>query len=227
MLANLALHLNRLSSRRVIQSEHIGTARVEKTLGFFVANLPALVSAERCNIYIYDPVAAKAWIEIGTGTSAGTVAMPTRSTVVGAVIASGRSRIVNDAESLQWVGRRAGDQPLPPVHNAAYAPVRSRHHDEVIGVIEVQNKIGASGFDGADLRGLEEAAEIVQDVVDSVFLSQKVFGATDAILVGGRQAMLAAAGLIALGSVVTLLLVTAWSALPIIGDALGPILPAL
>jgi hypothetical protein len=109
--------------------------------------------------------------------------------------------------------------------NAGYAPVRSRYHDEVIGVIEVLNKKGSNDFTSADLLVLEEAAENIQDLVDSVFLDQKVYSATDELIYSSGPAILTVIGLLLLGSVLTLLLIEAWSAWPMINDAISPSLP--
>ena len=187
MFATVNLHLRRLSSRRLIRHEHIDPERIEWTLGFFVGYLPALLKAERCNILIYDPVAATVWLEAGTGARVDAFEVPMQDTLIGAVIASGRPRIVNDPAEFRG-GAAGGDRGQGiAVRNAAYAPIRSRYHAEVIGVIEALNKVGQDGFEPADLRPLEEAAEIVQDLVDCVFLAQRVYGAADVVLTGGPR----------------------------------------
>jgi hypothetical protein len=222
MFATVNLHLRRLASRRLIRHEHLDPARIERTLGFFVGHLPALLNAERCNILVYDPVAATVWLEAGTGARADGFEAPLQNTLIGAVIASGRPRIANDPADLRGTGAGLDRGPGIAVRNAAYAPIRSRYHAEVIGVIEALNKVGKDGFESADLRPLEEAAEIVQDLVDCVFLAQRVYGAADVMLTGSRQTAAAIAGLMLLGSIVTLLLMSAWSAMPVISDAISP-----
>ena len=226
MFANLSLHLRRLSSRRLIRREHLDPVRIDTTLRFFVRNLPALLNAERCNIYLYDPVAAKAWVEVGTGLDAGALAVSTQNTLVGVVIASGEPRIANDSASLRNIDNERRALRGLVIRNAVCVPIRSRYHDEVIGIIELLNKVGDGGFVPADLAPLKEAAEIVQDLVDSVFLTQKVYGAADAALTEGCFAVEVLAGFFLFGSIVTLLLVAAWEAMPVINDALNPsILP--
>jgi transcriptional regulator with GAF, ATPase, and Fis domain len=222
MFANLRLHLHRISSRRLIRRERLDPVRIDTTLRFFVEHLPELLHAECCNIYIYDPVAAKAWVEVGTGLDAGALAVPTKSTFVGEVIASGEPRIANDPTSLLSVASERGALRGLVIRNAVGVPIRSRYHDEVIGAIELLNKIGDGGFVAADIAPLEEATEIIQDLVDSVFLAQKVYGAADATLAESRYAIEVMAGFILLGSIVTLLLMAAWEGIPVINDALDP-----
>lgn len=224
MFATINLHLRRLSSRRLIRRERIDPERIERTLRFFVANLPALLHAERCNILIYNPVAANAWLEAGTGVDMGAFEVPMKNTLIGAVIASGQARIVNDPAEARSANVAPDGVPGFAIRNAAYAPIRSRYHAEVIGVIEALNKVGDSGFVPADLRSLEETAEIVQDLVDCVFLAQRVYGATDMVVTGGRQTVALITGLMLLGSIVTLLLISAWSSMPVINDAFNPAL---
>ena len=230
MFANLSLHLHRLSSRRRIRQEHLDPVRVDATLRFFTRNLPALLNAERCNIYIYDPVGAKAWMGVGTGLDAGALELSTRNTLIGAVIASGEARIANDPASLRNIEDERRALHGLTIRNAVCIPIRSRYHDEVIGVIEMLNKVGDGGFQPADLVPLKEAADLVQDVVDSVFLAQKVYGGADAALTEGCFAVEVLAGFLLFGSILTLLLVAAWETMPVISSALNssllPFLPA-
>jgi GAF domain-containing protein len=222
MFANLALHLRRLSSRRIIGLEHIDQARIGKALHFCVRSLPALLDAERCNIFVYDPNAANAWVEIGTGVAEGAFKVPIKSTLIGEVIASGKSLVANDLASPGTVKIGVDRAPTFLSRNAAYAPVRSRYHDEVIGVIEILNKKDGNGFGSADLLVLEEAAENIQDLVDSVFLDQKVYSTTDELVYASAPAILTLAGLMLLSWILTLLLVAAWPAMPVINDAISP-----
>jgi len=140
------------------------------------------------------------------------------------VIASGKVTIANDLRSRK--GPYSGISPAANLvsRNAIYAPVRSRYHDEVIGVIEVLDKKGDVGFGMADTTLLEEAAECIRDLLDSVFLSQKVYGATDTVVEVGRWTIRTALGLILLGAVLTLLLLASLPSMPIVNDALGPLL---
>ena len=222
MFATLGLHLRRLSSRRIIRLERIDSAKIGKTLRFYVRSLPALLDADRCNIFVYDPNAAEAWVDVGTGVTEGEFAVPMKSTLIGEVIASGKSLIANDLAKRKGVQIEIGGEAGFVNRNAGYAPVRSRYHDEVIGVIEVLNKKGGAVFTGADLLVLEEAAENIQDLVDSVFLDQKVYSSTDEFIYASGPAILTVVGLILLGSVLTLLLMEAWSAMPMINDAISP-----
>jgi hypothetical protein len=222
MFANLGLHLRRLSSRRIIRLERIEPARIRKMLEFYVRSLPALLDADRCNIFVYDPTAAKAWVDVGTGITEGEFEVPMKNTLIGEVISSRKSLIANDLASRigTGIGSDAGRELSD--RNAAYAPVRSRYHDEVVGVIEVVNKKGGTVFASADLAVLEDAAENIQDLVDSVFLDQSVYSATDELIYSCGPPILTMVGLLLLGSVLTLLLIEAWSALPLINDAVNP-----
>lgn len=222
MFATLNLHLRRLASRRIIRSERIDAATLGKTLRFCVRSLPALLNAERCNIFVYDPNSAKAWVEVGTGVTEGEFEVPTKSTLVGEVIASGKSLIANDLRTRPGVHIEIDGAAGFASRNAVYAPVRSRYHSEVVGVIEVLNSRSGSGFTNADLQLVEEAAESIQDLVDSVFLEQDVYGATDELVDASRCTLLTVLGLVLMGSVVTLLLMAAWTAMPIVSEAINP-----
>jgi GAF domain-containing protein len=224
MFASLGLHLRRLSSRRIIGLERLEPARIRKTLEFYVRSLPVLLDAERCNIFVYEPNAANAWVDVGTGVTEGACEVPIKSTLIGDVISSGRSLIANDLARRDGADIGSDTATGFVLRSAAYTPIRSRYHDEVIGVIEVLNKKGGANFGNADLVVIEGAAEDIQDLVDCIFLDQKVYSATDEFIYDCGPPILTAIGLLLLGSVLTLLLIEAWSAMPIINEAMRPLL---
>jgi hypothetical protein len=220
MFANVGLHLRRLSSRRQIRRERLDAAGIEGRLGYFARTLPVLLNAEGCNIFVYDPAASKAWVDVGTGDR---FAAPLKGTLVGEVIATGSARIANDLLPGRAGRNRADGARDPARRNAVLVPVRSRLHDEVVGVIEVVNRKDGAGFGADDLVPLQEAAAIVQDLVDAEFLEQKVYGATDVALALGRDTFAVGGGLVLLGALVAVLLAGAWSSMPVINDALAPV----
>ena len=224
MFPNLSLHLHRLVLRRMVRFERADPARVHRLLKFYVRSLLALLNAERCNIFVYDPRNQKAWVEVGTGAVEGDFAVLAKSTLIGDVISSGKSTIANDLRGLKGTYMEIRPTAHFVSRNAVYAPVRSRYHDDVIGVIEVLNKKGSIGFGKPDAAVLEEAAEGVRDLVDSVFLSQKVYGATDTALEVVEWTVGSAVGLVLLGSVLTLLVLASLSSMEVINDALGPLI---
>jgi hypothetical protein len=230
MFPTLSLHLHRLASRHQLRFEKADPERVGRLLKFYVRSLPALLDAERCNIFVYDPAGQKAWVEVGTGVTEGEFEVPAKSTLIGEVIASGKLTIANDLHSRKGTHIEISPAASFVSRNAIYAPVRSRYHDEVIGVIEVLNKKGGAGFGDADAPALEEAAECIRDLLDSVFLRQKVFGATDTVVEVGRWTLRSAFGLVLLGCVLTLLALLGLASLPslpIVNEAIGPLLAPL
>jgi hypothetical protein len=227
MFPTISLHLHRLASRHKVRFEKSDPERVGKSLQFCVRSLPLLLNAERCNIFIYDPDGQKAWIEIGTGVAEGGFEVPVRSSLIGDVISSGRLTIANDLHDRRGTHAGAGPAADLASRNAICAPVRSRYHDEVIGVIEVLDKRAGSGFGEADAAVLEQAADCIRDLVDSVFLSQKVYGMTGTVVAVGEWTLGTAVGLILLGSLLTLLLVASLPSMHVVNDALGPLLAPL
>ena len=223
MFPNLSLHLHRLASRHLVRFERANPERVHRFLKFYVRSLPALLNAERCNIFVYDPRNQKAWVEVGTGAVEGEFEVLTKSTLIGEVISSGKSTVANDLP-----GRKGTSMEIRPAanfasRNAVYAPVRSRYHNDVIGVIEVLNKKGGIDFGKRDAAVVEEAAEGMQDLMDSVFLNQKVYGATDTALEVVEWTLGSVVGLMLLGSALTLLVLASLESMDAINDALGPL----
>lgn len=224
MFPTLSLHLNRLASRHKVRFERADPERVDRLLRFYVRSLPALLGAERCNILVYSPDDQRAWVEVGTRAAPGESNPLSEATPLGNAIASGKLTIVNppaDAGDTGVAGRRAAKQ---GARSAIYAPVRSRYHGEVIGVIEVLDKRDGPGFDERDAPILEEAAEGVRDLVDCLFLSQKVFGTTDTMLALGEWTLGGAVGMLLLGSLLTLLVLVSLPSMGVVGEALGPLM---
>jgi hypothetical protein len=223
MFPNLSLHLHRLASRHMVQFERANPERVHRLLRFYVRSLPALLNAERCNIFVYDPRNQKAWVEVGTGAVEGEFEVLTKSTLIGEVISSGKSTVANDLRGRKGTSMEIRSTANFASRNAVYAPVRSRYHNDVIGVIEVLNKKGGIDFGKPDAAVVEEAAEGIQDLIDSVFLSQKVYGATDTALEVVEWTLGSVVGLMLLGSVLTLLVLASLESIDAINDALGPL----
>lgn len=224
MFPTLSLHLSRLASRHKVRYQREDPERVDRLLRYYVRSLPALLDAERCNILVYSPGDQRAWVEVGTHAVVGQSNALALATPLGSAIASGRLTIVNHPAGVceagvdgRCVAKQAG-------RNAIYAPVRSRYHGEVVGVIEVLDKEDGPGFDERDATVLEEAAEGVRDLVDALFLSQKVFGATDTMLAVGEWTVGGAVGLLLLGSLLTLLALAALPSMGVVGEALGPLM---
>ncbi len=227
MLPTLSLHLHRLASRHKVRFERADPQRVDRLLRYYVKSLPVLLDAERCNILVYNPGEQRAWVEVGTSAHHGESSALARATLVGSVIVSRKLTIASESAGTgeafpegRGAAKRAG-------RNAICAPVLSRHHDEVVGVIEVLDKKDGARFDERDASVLEEAAEGVRDLVDSLFLGQKVFGATDTVLAVGEWTLGGAVGLLLLGSLLTLLALVALPSMGVVGEALGPLMAPL
>jgi signal transduction protein with GAF and PtsI domain len=213
MFANLGLHLRRLSSRRIIRSQRVDAAHIQSTLEFYVRSLAALAEAGACSILVYNPDTGKAWVDVGTRDGDSDVQVPMKDTLIGDVIASGKPLVASDFHGRDegYASNRPG---AAMSRNAAYVPIRSRFHNEVIGVIEVVNKAHGKEFGGDDIALLEQAAEGVRDLVDSVFLDQKVHANADELLFAGGPAVLTMLGLALFGSLLTMLMTTAMCAIP-------------
>jgi GAF domain-containing protein len=170
-----------------------------------VKSLPLLLQAETCNIFVYDPDNGRAWVEVGTGVGERDFDVPTKSTLVGKVIASGEPLIAHDFRFHDegFEGERARG---PMSRNAAYAPIRSGYRNEVIGALEVLNKRGGQDFTDADVEILEQAAESIRDLVDSAFLAQKDSSGIEELLYTEAPAILAMIGLALVASLITTLM---------------------
>lgn len=179
MLADVQSHLSRLSSKQNLLQQEIDPRRESKLLDFFVRIIPRALNAERCSIFIHDPQNQKIWLKLGSGVKEHGIEVSVSGSIVGDVISSGKSVIATDLRSRAGVHKNIDTQTGFVTTEVICVPIRSKERGEVTGAIEVLNKKNGGKFDESDKALLEDAGEHLQRIVDSIFLSQEVFGVTE------------------------------------------------
>lgn len=142
-------------------------------LGFFVDIMPRVLDAERCSIFILDPVDEKAWLQCGTGMSEKQLQVPTKNSIVGRVMESGEAVIEDDLED------RVGAHDIVAVktgfvtRTAICVPVNGVTTKKVVGAIQMLNK-NRGVFDEADKDILERLAFHLEMNIENIFLRQEL-----------------------------------------------------
>ena len=142
-------------------------------LQFFVEIIPRLVEAERCSIFILDPVQDSVWVHCGTGVAERQIEVPKKTSAVGEVIATG-----------QWLTRTGLNEKLGVHDQVAKAtdfrtydmlcvPIRNAAGDQVTGAIQVLNKKWGLGYTDEDRLLLEKFAFHLQQNIENIFLRQE------------------------------------------------------
>lgn len=210
-LSEAKTHLRRLSSRQKLLLGDVDPRSESKILDFYVRIVTRVLNADRCSVFIHDPKNKKVWLRLGTGVKERGIEVSVKYSVVGEVINSGNAIIANNLEARNGVHKSIDLKTGFVTREIICVPVRSKERSEITGAIEVLNKKSGGGFAKEDQVFLEEVAENVQNMVDSVFLGQEVFGMTEK-LIKITQMAIVIGGVMIVGSVI--LVVSLWAIVP-------------
>ncbi len=109
-------------------------------LQFFIDIMPKVLDVERCSIFILDPEEDTAWLQCGTGLSEKQVSVPTKGSVVGRVISSGKPWMDMEMESSVGEHDVVSMKTGFVARNTLCVPVFGVSTDTVTGAIQVLNK---------------------------------------------------------------------------------------
>lgn len=143
-------------------------------LQFFVEVMPKAMEAERCSIFVLDPVNDKVWLHSGTGLKERSVEVPKSSSLVGRVIGDGKAIIENEMEAHVGAHDVVALHTGFSVRNAVCVPVHGVTTQRITGAIQVLNKRGRGVFDGDDQKTLEKLAFLLQMNIENIFLRQEL-----------------------------------------------------
>jgi GAF domain-containing protein len=142
-------------------------------LQFFVDIMPRALNAERCSIFILDPVDEKAWLQCGTGLSEKQLKVPTKNSIVGRVISSGKYVMEDNLEDQVGAHDVVAAKTGFVTRTVVCVPVHGVTTKKVVGAIQVLNK-HAGVFTDADRVILERLAFHLEMNIENIFLRQEL-----------------------------------------------------
>ena len=142
-------------------------------LQFFVDIMPRTLSAERCSIFILDPVNEKVWLQSGTGLTEKQLQVPTANSMVGQVIESGNYVMEHDLEDQAGAHDVVAVKTGYVTRSALCVPVNGVTSKKVVGAIQVLNKTRGD-FSDEDRGILERLAFHLQMNIENIFLRQEL-----------------------------------------------------
>ena len=130
-----------------------------------------IVKADRCSVWILDHENNTLWTKVAHGVDF--IRIPSNSGIVGEVIAKAEAKIINDVYADPHFNRSVDDETgyktetmmVLPIHNSA---------GEVVGAMQVINKIGEGGFTQEDLQHLLLASTYVAESIESSLLLEEI-----------------------------------------------------
>lgn len=146
----------------------------KELLQFFVELIPRALNAERCSIFIVDPVADNVWLQCGTGLNEKALCVPKDSSLVGRVISTGQCIIEHDMENQVGAHEMVALQTGFHVRDTICVPVHGVTTDKVTGAIQVLNKKTRESFTADDRKILERLAFHLQMQIENIFLRQEL-----------------------------------------------------
>ena len=143
-------------------------------LKFFVDVMPKALDAERCSIFILDPIEQKVWLQCGTALEENDVIVPKSTSLVGQVISTGKPIIDHDLRA------KVGEHDVIAVrtgfvaYDAICVPITGAATQKVIGAIQVLNKKKRQEFTNDDLNILERLAAHISKNIEDIYLRQEM-----------------------------------------------------
>ena len=128
---------------------------------FYSRILPDMLQAERCTIFIMHPESRKICSIFGTGLAEQQIEPPLDGSIVGQVIRSGVSRVINNLDGQPGYHIDVDEQTGFTSRQIMCAPIRSVTGQGISGAIQILNKKRGSGFSTDDLSRLEEIAHFL------------------------------------------------------------------
>ncbi len=192
MLSDVKLQLKELSTKQQALSEELEPQSESKLLDFYVRLIPRVLDAQRCSVFIHDPVNGKVWLKAGTGVAERGIEVSVKGSIVGDVIASGKPVIAIDLVSRDGVHKAVDTTTGFRTQDVICVPIRSQDRTKIAGAIEVLNKKSGGKFKEEDQAFLEEVAEHFQSVVESIFLTQEAVGMSNELVKTASNAIIAA-----------------------------------
>lgn len=165
--------LEQLRKKQQLMEKAWREAGNRQLLQFFVDIMPKALSAERCSIFILDPVNEKVWLMCGTGLTEKQLQVPTQNSIVGQVIETGEYVMESDLEDQAGAHDVVAVKTGYVTRDALCVPVKGVTTKKVVGAIQVLNKTRGS-FDDEDRELLERLAFHLEMNIENIFLRQEL-----------------------------------------------------
>lgn len=165
--------LEQLRKKQQLMEKAWREAGNRKLLQFFVDIMPKTLSAERCSIFILDPVNEKAWLACGTGLTEKQLQVPTQNSIVGQVLETGKYVQEDDLEDQVGAHDVVAAKTGFVTRNALCVPVNGVTSKKVVGAIQVLNKLRGD-FTDDDREILERLAFHLEMNIENIYLRQEL-----------------------------------------------------
>jgi len=175
---DLRSKLNELKKKQQVVDAKWKSAGDRNMLSCFADLVPMALKVERCSIFVLDPKTSDVWLQCGTALTENAIKVSVDGSIVGEVISTGRSVVVEDMEDRVGahydVSMQTGFHP----RNTLCVPILSSASKKVAtGAIQVLNKaypgLGQELYTRKDIELLQKLALNIQMTIENIYLRQE------------------------------------------------------
>jgi len=166
--------ISRLRSKQKALEESWSKTGNRSLLQFFIDITPDLVNAERCSIFVFNPDSDILWLYCGTDVEERQIEVARKNSIAGQAVSSGQYQLVTDMEEKAGIHEIVDNSTGFTSCNTLSLPIYNSAKEQVIGVLQVLNKRGASRFTDDDIALIQRMSGEISKYVESIFKHQEV-----------------------------------------------------
>ncbi len=170
----VAKSLSLLQQRLAHVSNSWSVDEYNSLITFYIRLIPKLMQVERCTIFLKEPDTDSLVSMYGTGLEANVIEAPLQGSIVGRVLASGKSVIENNLRTKNGYHLLADEQTGFQSRNTLCTPIHNVTSNEILGVIQLLNTRENKIFNAGNQKELEEIAGYLSISIESVLLNKKI-----------------------------------------------------
>lgn len=144
---------------------------LDRLLPRIVAYATEVLAADRSSLFLYDEKTDELWGRVAEGLGSREIRFPADRGLAGAVLASGRPMVVDDAYEHPRFDRHWDRRTGYRTRSVLATPIVNRKQ-EVLGVIQALNKRGGGDFTVADIRLAEAFGAHVAMALERAMLAE-------------------------------------------------------
>lgn len=167
-------HFDQIKLRQRLLNRSWSIRGNKELLDLFVEMVPKVLNAERCSIFINDPVRDRVWLQCGTGVGEKEIEMNKNDSVVGQVISTGEYVVKENMDRLDGPHKQVDAKTGFVTRNQLCVPIMSLSSRKPAGAILLLNKKGKGYFEEQDRAFLEKVASHLEAAIESIFLRQEM-----------------------------------------------------
>ncbi|MDK1024082.1 MAG: GAF domain-containing protein [Gammaproteobacteria bacterium] len=169
MFKRITRQIKTLDEKRQILDADWEATGNHSLLNFHVKIMPQLIDAERCSIFIQDPMQESVWLKAGTGVEEEEIELSLDDgSIVSNVIATGDPTIIHGLNEAEAAQKNIHSDAGFVAKNIMCIPIKSLDGKEITGAIQLLNKKADEKFSDEDLDSLEEMAHYLEWSLENI-----------------------------------------------------------